>query len=93
MHWIWEEVAEVTAQSFPSTVTVLFFGLAEKSFPVMVRYWPPIFPFVGDTAETEGRAVNSKYSLGSKDERRMYLLLLAFPGVTNSVMLYFPASC
>lgn len=67
MHLSWFELAEVTRQSLPSTETVLLEGFAEKPVPEMVRYCPPMLPLLGLTAVMVGRAVNSKYSLGSKE--------------------------
>ena len=61
VHLISLFLAEVTLQSFPSTVTVLFEALGEKPEPVMVRYWPPMFPLAGETLSTLGRELYSKY--------------------------------
>ena len=58
MHFISWLLDEVTLQSFPSTVTVLFVTLLENPVPDTVRYCPPIFPLDGETEVTVGRAVN-----------------------------------
>ena len=68
VHFISPFPDEVTKQLFPSTVTVLFLSEGEKPLPVMVRYWPPIFPVEGETPVIEGKAVYSKYSLGFNDD-------------------------
>ena len=63
--------AEVTAQLLPSTLTELLLTFGEKPLPVMVRYCPPVLPLGGETAVTVGRAVNSKYYPGLREDLRM----------------------
>ena len=92
MHLIYPFDAEVTLQSFPSTVTVLFSVAGEKPVPDIVRYYPPILPLTGDTVLTVGRAVNSKYYPGLNELLLMYRLLFEYPGITWDETLYFPAS-
>ena len=58
-HFIYVEVAVVTSQATPSTVTVFLDFVVENPAPVMVRELPPVKTVCGLTAVTLARIVCS----------------------------------